>query len=1130
MMMMILCHLQWPSTTRRTRYDINSLMCQTHETVETPEKRINCGTDVILPKRLPDIVFPNTISTINHRNRANDPPTKQQQQQRRQQSRPSDEQLAASFDWRESSGLIRVSMYVEPATRSNPPVFVRDNNAKSITSRMMNVVNEDSRQEAIAKVIDEYGNAKFKRIILSVVPQKQNTEPSLYSGPVESLAHLAYRSFGITSFFPLLALDISSYMALTEFGHKMFEKVKGRQVNLAGMFEEIAIPQENFQLQVKAEATAKTYDDRTGNVRETCFVLDKLKESMNEYSLFGPNKTPLCPLDMRHGQTTELTSSAPTQTATQNTAYTPSETLDSVGVVVVDPQVIGVISYVMHNGKEALLTCAHVVTQALQANANTASAEFYTSDGTIAVKLKSLSFDVNNVSDTAIAYIVLNGLLPLNVESAPPVGQTITGILVWYTFPDRCARTFSSIHLTRDRAAIQQNVQGMSGAPIVVNMSVLALNFGTIVDEQKLDRTVVWTYCDSGKFVKQAVTKSVKLTAAQLKRRCTFVSAVFVMAAFFNTTQAVYLACSVDPAAYALYDTYPHHSYNCTVVPHWCRINSASNYNYLVRKHQEYVSLKTFNISHTSAQRAQRSQLLVQKSEQFRRLFRVRTSICTRASGSFTRPSMENVPSPDTYFYHVDGGNYIFETPFARQNEQRSSSTSEPLLSRSYRHNQQPEAFNIRHNANLSMVLNSYTAYYHNPGASRLVFVVPHGIEVRCHRSRALLWTLHRKVLLLDHNGQVTECDCCQNYVLSLFGNYNITVPTCRLEAFAGQAVFICSRFGNIYALNQQNNDRYHLGTLDPVFKFGDTYIEHGQTVFPICHNQSHQVSTNYAQVKALKLDTAADCKMQFLTYIISHTNEPHLTDANDDIFLYNVTDEAAYALYSMNQTFNRTHTHYCRYYLTTHVACEDPTQYDVKVLDDGRVNITYTSDFNVKKIKVRYKRDTEFVEHMCDADKCIMDFGDDYSLIVAQVGNDGTEKHIRYVRNDMSFLQRWLHDAPFLRGVLIASAVIMSLIAICVFSCFIKRIREFYKIILCCFKCCKKAVSPTVTYKHHTDDSVEMSTVTKPTPQETNDRSSRATTPVSSRLPSQTAMSTIALIIAFIIPLALKRLQCYNT
>ena len=39
-------------------------MCQTHETVETPENRINCGTDVRVPKRLPDIVFPNTISTI----------------------------------------------------------------------------------------------------------------------------------------------------------------------------------------------------------------------------------------------------------------------------------------------------------------------------------------------------------------------------------------------------------------------------------------------------------------------------------------------------------------------------------------------------------------------------------------------------------------------------------------------------------------------------------------------------------------------------------------------------------------------------------------------------------------------------------------------------------------------------------------------------------------------------------------------------------------------------------------------------------------------------------------------------------------------------------------------------------
>ena len=41
-----------------------TLMCQTHETVETPENRINCGTDVRIPKRLPDIVFPNTISTI----------------------------------------------------------------------------------------------------------------------------------------------------------------------------------------------------------------------------------------------------------------------------------------------------------------------------------------------------------------------------------------------------------------------------------------------------------------------------------------------------------------------------------------------------------------------------------------------------------------------------------------------------------------------------------------------------------------------------------------------------------------------------------------------------------------------------------------------------------------------------------------------------------------------------------------------------------------------------------------------------------------------------------------------------------------------------------------------------------
>jgi len=49
-------------------YDINSLMCQTHETVETPANRINCGTDVILPKRVQGsrllILFHNTISTI----------------------------------------------------------------------------------------------------------------------------------------------------------------------------------------------------------------------------------------------------------------------------------------------------------------------------------------------------------------------------------------------------------------------------------------------------------------------------------------------------------------------------------------------------------------------------------------------------------------------------------------------------------------------------------------------------------------------------------------------------------------------------------------------------------------------------------------------------------------------------------------------------------------------------------------------------------------------------------------------------------------------------------------------------------------------------------------------------------
>jgi len=49
---------------KRTTVDINSLMCQTHETVRTPENRINCGTDVIVPSRLPNFVIPNTILTI----------------------------------------------------------------------------------------------------------------------------------------------------------------------------------------------------------------------------------------------------------------------------------------------------------------------------------------------------------------------------------------------------------------------------------------------------------------------------------------------------------------------------------------------------------------------------------------------------------------------------------------------------------------------------------------------------------------------------------------------------------------------------------------------------------------------------------------------------------------------------------------------------------------------------------------------------------------------------------------------------------------------------------------------------------------------------------------------------------
>lgn len=393
----------------------------------------------------------------------------------------------------------------------------------------------------------------------------------------------------------------------------MFDKVKGKQVNIAGMFEEITIPQENLKLQVKAEATARTYDERIGEVVETCFVLDKLKESVAEYNLFGQGKPPLCQLDMRYGQTTELTSNTAASETTQNTAYTPSETLDSVGTVVVDTQVIGVISYVVYNGKEAVLTCAHVLTQAL--HLGSASADFYTSEGVVSAKLKSLNFDINNISDTAFAYVTLPGLLPLNLDNAPQAGQTITGVLVWYTFPDRCARTFSSIHLVRDRASIQQNVQGMSGAPIVVNTAILALNFGTIDDGQKMDKTVLWTYYDKGKFVKQTVTKQVKLTAAQPRRRCALAALVFVMTAFLDAAQATYFACSIDPAAYALYNTYPHSSYNCTVFPHRCKLRSMRHYNHYVALHQEYAELKIFNTSHTPAEITQRSQLLVQKAQ-----------------------------------------------------------------------------------------------------------------------------------------------------------------------------------------------------------------------------------------------------------------------------------------------------------------------------------------------------------------------------------------------------------------------------------------------------------------------------------------------------------------------------------
>ena len=113
-------------------------------------------------------------------------------------------------------------------------------------------------------------------------------------------------------------------------------------------------------------------------------------------------------------------------------------------------------------------------------------------------------------------------------------------------------------------------------------------------------------------------------------------------------------------------------------------------------------------------------------------------------------------------------------------------------------------------------------------------------------------------------------------------------------------------------------------------------------------------------------------------------------------------------------------------------MSCEDETTYNIDVLDDGKLNISHQSAYTLQRYKLKYKRDTELVDHFCEDDKCILDIGDDYRVLVAEVGNDGTEKHIEYVRNDMNFFQRWLHDMPFLRGVFIVTAVISSLIALC--------------------------------------------------------------------------------------------------
>ena len=113
----------------------------------------------------------------------------------------------------------------------------------------MNFVNEDCRQEVMVSVRDKQGQQRYKRLILSVVPQrKSGTIPC--SGVIEGFSHLAYRTFGITLFFPLLAISDKSYIDLAELGNRMYEQVKEDTVNLAGLFDpiDLSIPFERLQI------------------------------------------------------------------------------------------------------------------------------------------------------------------------------------------------------------------------------------------------------------------------------------------------------------------------------------------------------------------------------------------------------------------------------------------------------------------------------------------------------------------------------------------------------------------------------------------------------------------------------------------------------------------------------------------------------------------------------------------------------------------------------------------------------------------------------------------------------------------------------------------------------------------